>query len=811
MLKKDAKAKNISTQNKKKSKKKSKKIPKTVQQSIPYDSVYPNGIISLEPGIFSKSYKLEDANFKTEDEERQESLFLSYESILNSIDATMTAEVTIFNRNIDSDTIKNNILLKPQKDDLNVYREEYNDVLLSKMAEGKNNLVKEKYFTVSVEAENIDIASTIFKRLDTEISQKVERINTKQTPPLSTEDRLNILYDIYNPHSELPFKKKIESIMNFGKLDLAKLNRAGLTTKDLIGPDSMQFNKNYFIIGDTYGRSVFLDNLPTFLNTDILNDLSDLSCNMLSSVIYRPMQPDKAIKLIRNQTTNINENIIEAQKSAAKGNYSSDLIPSELKRAKEEADTLLNDVMTRNQKIFKTSIVITLFADTLEDLNQKTESLKSIAVGHLCQIKVLDLQQEYGFDTCLPLGRLHIGIDRVLTTESASVFIPFSVQELSQKNGIYYGQNALSKNLIMYDRSSSSNYNGLIFGKPGSGKSFIAKEEMLSVLLGTNDDVYVIDPEGEYTPIAELTGGQVLKIAIGTETYLNPLDMDIQYANKGENPVAMKCDFLVSICETIAGGKYGLTPIDISIIQRCGRELYKPYMEHMRQLASQGSKITCDKEAMPTLVNFYRLLLAQPEAEAQRLAMALEIYCTGNYDIFAHKTNVNVNSRMVVYNIKDIGSGMKELGLQICLNDVWNKIIDNRKLNKRTWFYIDEFYLLTQTESSARFLQQIYKRARKWNGVPTGITQNVEDLLTSPEARGIINNCNFILMLNQSPIDRNELASMFSLSPSLTDYITDKPAGTGLLYNGKTTVPFINEFPADTKLYKIMSTKPKED
>lgn len=793
--------------------KKSNKVRKSVQRSIPYETVFPNGIIMCGQGVYSKSYKLEDANFQTADQSIQENMYLDYEGLLNSINVNATMQVTVFNRSISPEAIRNQVLLKPKSDQLNHYRDIYNGILLDKISEGRNNLKKEKYLTISVKAANIEEAASTFVRIDGEVNSKISRINKVDTPPLSIEERLAVLYDIYNETPDFPFSKKIEPLMKNDKLDLKVLNSSGLTTKDLIAPESMYFQSNYFMVGEMYARAMYMDNLPTFMNANVLTDLTDLPCNMLTSVNYIPIPGDVAAKMVKNQFTNIKANITEAQKRAARGGYSGDLLPSELVRAKEEAENLLNDMQSRNQKLFKTSVVLVIFAKSKEELEQLTESVKSIGTTYLAQIKTLAFQQEAGFHSALPFADNDIKIDRVLNTEASAVFMPFSVKELSQNSGIYYGQNAVSKNIIMYDRLSADNYNGLIFGKPGSGKSFIAKSEMISVLLGTQDDLYIIDPEGEYTPLANAFGGQVIKIALGSDTHINPLDMDVQYAGEAEDPVAMKCDFLVSICEAIVGHG-NLSPVMVNLIHRCGRRIYKPYYEHMREVVKHkdvnGRRVTCDRQAMPTLVDFYQELVAQPDPNAQLLASALEMYCIGNYDLFAKQTNVDTEKRLVIYDIKDVAAGTKELALAIALNDIWNRIIDNKKRGKKTWFYIDEFYLLLQTKSSAQFLMQIYKRARKWGGIPTGITQNVEDLLTNDDARTILNNCNFLLMMNQSQIDRAELADIFSISENLQDYITDKPAGTGLLYTGSTIIPFQNSFPKDNDLYKIMSTKVTE-
>lgn len=784
------------------------KIPKTVQQSIPYESVYPNGIIEVKPGYFSKSYFFGDVNFRTEDEEKQESMFIDYGVLLNKFPHNITSQITIFNRSTDINEVKNDILLKPQKDNFYDLRDEMNGILLSKMSEGRNNLKKERYLTVTVKAEDIEAAMLVFNNLDIEIPDAIKAINKTGARPLSIQERLNILYEVYNMNSPLPFDKKTKGFMDSGEFDLKKLNRGGLTSKDLIGCECINVARDYIRLGDVYARSILLDNLPTFLNTNVLTDLTDIPCNMVTSVIYRTWPQKKSIKLIKNQVTNINAEVIKSEKNATKGGYNPDLISPELKRSREEAEALLSDITSRNQKVFFVTVVMTIFADTLEDLNQKTELLQSKATDFMCQAKRLTGNQMAGFNSSLPLGTLYLDIDRVLTTESASVFIPFSMQELMDSHGNYYGLNALSKNMVLYNRGESKLPNGLILGQSGSGKSFIAKLEMLSTFLGSNDDIIIVDPESEYSALARQLGGQVIKITNGTNTHINPLDMDINYADESD-PIAMKCDFLTAICETIVGKTIGLTPYDINIIHKVGRKIYEPYLQHMNSIKNSG--VTCDRSMAPTLIDFYDELTKQPEPEARQLSMSMELYCVGNYDVFAHRTNINVDSRFLVYDIKDIGTGNKELGMQICLNDIWNRIIENRKNGKRTWIYLDEFYLLTKTERSASLLQEYYKRSRKWNGVITGITQDVEDLLITPEAKGIFTNSGFILMMNQSPIGRGELANLYQISSSLLGFITDKPPGTGLLYNGSSIIPFENKFPQDTKIYKVLSTKPTDD
>lgn len=398
-----------------------KKIPRTVQQTIPYEAVYPNGIFKIGSKKYCKSYRLEDTNFSIADQQTQENMFLDYEGLLNSIDVNMMAQVTVHNRSINMEIVKNKMLMKPKSDGRNEFREELNTILMDKMNEGRNNLKKEKYFTITVETTSIETAAQIFKRIDSEVSDKVGRITKKGTAPMTLEERLAVLYDIYNENTEFPFEKKIEHLMSRDMIDLASLNAAGLSTKDLIGPESFSFKQNYFTMGDLYGRAMFLDNLPTFMNANILTELSDLPCNMLTSVIYRPIPADEAAKMVKHQITNINENIIRQQKKAARGNYSADIMPSELQRASEEAKALRVDMQSRNQKLFKVSVVIVLFATSKEELEQNTEALKAIGLSNIAQVKNLNFQQEAGLKSALPLCNLDVALDRVLNTEVVAV------------------------------------------------------------------------------------------------------------------------------------------------------------------------------------------------------------------------------------------------------------------------------------------------------------------------------------------------------------------------------------------------------
>lgn len=786
------------------------KINTTVQKTIPYRNVYLNGIIEVEEGLFTKSYYIGDVNFKIAPTQDQENIFSLYGDLLNQFDSECSISVTIYNRNLNESKFNRDTLIPYESDGLNEYRDEFNNMLISKVAEGKNNLVHEKYFNVAIPSDNIETAVKEFSRIDSLVSRAIKAINKQETKPLSTQERLNILYSIYNLDSEVPFME--ERYINGRKVksfDLKDLQAQGLTSKDAIAPSSFEFKSNYFKVGGTYARSLYIAGYPSFVNTDFIPDLSDTPCNMLITMHYKSMRQDQAIKLIRNQSTNIGSNVVAAQKNASRGGYSTDLISPDLQKAQEEARKLMDDVTTRNQKLFFLTFSLTHFAKSKDELNKDTKVLQDTAQRKLITLKPLVYQQEPGFNSSLPLGLNQLKISRLNTTESASVFMPFSVQEWTEKKGFYYGVNAISRNMILYNRKKGANFNGMILGVPGAGKSFSAKTSIIQAILNTQDDVYVIDPEREYIKLADAFSpvSNVVKIAAGSNVYVNPLDLDIDSGEDNTDPITIKSDFICSLCEIVAGGSYGLSPTQESIIDRCVRAVYQPYLEVMRERQAKNPNDTIDKSICPTLDDLYELLIVQVEPEAEQLALALERYIKGSLNIFAHRTNIETSGRFIIFDIKDIGSGMMEFGLQVALDAIWNQMVANKKKGKYTWIFIDEMHILCQRDSSAKYLQSIYKRARKWGGIPTGITQNVEDVLQSKYVRSVINTSNFVLMLSQAPMDRDELAAMFNMSDEEKAYITNADPGHGLIFNSKALIPFEDSFPQDTKLYEIMTTR----
>lgn len=782
-------------------------LPKTAQDTIPYRNVYSNDIIESAPNYYTKMYQIEDINFRVASEESQLSIFKGFREFVDSFDSKLRVQIIINNRNMDEQTFLESIRCHMEKDDLNDLREELNQVLEDKMHEGRNNLTSDKYIVVGGEYPSIKEATVDFARLDNEIIRRFTSIsegrNDDAIRVVSIKDRLKILHDILNNGKE----------NELTEVDFNTLREQHLSTKDAISPAGFRFTGKNFRMGDKWACCLYIKNYPSTLSTNFMSDLGSLPFNFTASFTLEPIEMDVAVKTIQSQMTAIRGDVIKAEKKAYQNMYSPDLISTDLKDAREQSETLMAQLRASEQKLYKFNMTIMILADSKDELTANVKSVTSLGNKYSIVFNNLMYQQEAGFRCALPLARNDVKVRRIMTSDSVSLFLPFTTKELMQKNGFYYGLNAVSNNMIVINRLNSKNYNGLILGQSGSGKSFCAKREMLSAYLSTTDHIYVIDPDSEYAHLAKILGGSVVKLAPGTKVYINPFDMDIHYGDSdtqaNANPVTLKSDYICMLCETAVGRRYELSNVERSIIDRVVIQLYEPYIRHMMNDIMDKS-ITCDTAASPTMDMFYDALMNQPEPEAQNLGLNMEIYCVGSSDLFSRRTNVDINNRFTVFDIKDIGNGMKEIGLQVCLNHIWNKMIENQRLGLRTRLYIDEFHVLTKTRSSIAYLQQIWKRARKWNGIPTGITQNVSDLLTSQEAVTIISNTEFIIMLGQSPADRIALQDMYHISDAQLTYITNSPPGQGLIYDGQTIVPFIDKFPQETKLYKLMSSKPEE-
>ena len=772
-------------------------LPKTVQDSIPYTHIFDGGIIETRKGHFTKSYPIQDVNFQIAREEQQLEIFSKFMTFLNSFSKDVRWQITLYNRLIDKKDVLKKIRMLPMQDGLDIYRQEMNSNYVTQAAEGKSTIEQSKILTVSVSDNNFTNAKKKLSEVETNVNMFLGDIVNQEIVPYTTVERLKLLHSIYNQEEDSEPFYGGEDLF-----DLDQLAKQGLTTKDVVGPSGFNFkDPKVFQVGETYAQSLFVSTIPSFMTSDFLSAITNVNANMLVSIYYEPTDSAEALKAVRSQLATIEAQVAKHESKMSDDGYSTSFLPPELKKAYEHAQALMDDLLSNDQKVFFLTITITVFGNTKDEVLETAKTVTTIAGGKGATIKPLKNQMEFGLNNSLPLCINELFTERQYTSENASVFIPFTSQELQQRNAIFYGLNSVTGHMILYDRMSGENYNGLIFGKSGTGKSFTAKLEMVSVLLNRSDvQVFVIDPQGEYYPLAQHLRGKVLDISPSTNTYVNPLDLNINMDD--DDPVAAKSDFIISLIESMARRNVELSGSAITVIDRCARKIYAPYIESLQERG-----ITCDPKIAPTLADLYGELKRQDDYEADQIAKIMEMYVIGSYNTFAHRTNVDIkNERFIVYNISKLSGGMKELGLLVCNNDIMNRMIENSKKNIWTWFYIDEFHILLKKESTTDFLVRIYKMARKWLGVPTGIMQNTNDLLRSESTKDIFNNTSFILMLSTEEMDRNNLQYLLHLSDEQLKEITNKGKGRGLLYNGRIVIPFTNRFPKETKLYALMTT-----
>lgn len=756
-------------------------VPKTVQKTLPYKSVCDGYIFEVDDNRFSKTYRFEDVNYSISKQEEQEGIFLGYCSVLNSFDTNADIQITVHNNRVNKAYFNKMVLLKRKGDNFDHYIDIYNDMLVEKMEQGQNGILRSKYLTVTLQAADLEVARAKFVSIDLELLNAFKKIGSVIVPMTSNE-HVGLLKDIFRSvDEEIPtltvndFKHQAE--------------------RSYCYPDYFEFKKDYFMWNNKYARTMFIKDMPASLKDNMLTEIANTNLDVMVTVNIAPVDSYKALKIVNHQLTSMRANKLQAEKKAIQSGYTSDVINEDLKHSLIEAEELLDDLRSKNQKMFLDNIVIMVTAGSIDELDNNTETIEAVVRKHICSLSTLHFQQEKGLQSVLPLGNCTLKIRRTLTTESTAVLLPFSSKEINHKNGMYYGLNALSNNMILFDRLQLKNPNGFILGSPGSGKSFSAKREMLNVFLATDDDIIIIDPEREYTNLVAALKGETINVSPASTNYINPLDMTKDYSDD-ESPLVMKSDFILSFCECLIG-KQGLSAKEKAIIDRCLTMTYGEYLQDF------------NPEKIPTLMDFYENLKAQPEKESQGLALSFELYIKGNLNVFAHKTNVNTTNRVVSYDIKDLGKQLKTLGMLIVLDYVWNRITENRAKGKRTWIYMDEIYLLFANEYSANFLFELYKRARKWGGVPTGITQNVEDLLKSETARSMLSNTDFVMMLNQATSDRIQLAKILNISENLLTYVTNSDSGQGLICCGGSIIPFRDKFPHN-ELYDLMTTKLEE-
>ena len=758
-------------------------VPKSVQDTIPIRRLWPDGLFQFG-GKFSKTVRFSDINYAIASKEDKTSMFLGYSELLNALDTGSTTKITINNKRLNRRNFEREILIPPQGDHLDGGRSEYNAMLLDKVTDSSNSMVQERYVTVSAHKKTPEEARTFFDRVMNDVTTRLNHLDS-HCEELDAVERLRVLHDFYRVGEESRFH-----------IDLREYMKTGRSFKDIICPDSMEFWKDHFIMGDKYGRAMFLKEYASYIKDSMINELTSLNRTMMLSIDVIPVPTDEAVREMQNRLLGVETNVTNWQRRQNSNNNFSAVVPYDLEQQRKETREMLDDLTTRDQRMMFAVVTLVHLADSKEELDSDTETLQSIARKHLCQLTTLNWQQDAGLVTALPMGLRRIDALRTLTTEALAVLMPFKAQEIRDRGGIYYGQNVISKNLIIADRKQHLNGNGFVLGVSGSGKSFTAKREITALALSTQDDILIIDPESEYRPLVEGLGGEVVEISATSSNHINAMDMEQGYG-EGENPVVLKSEFLLSLCEqSVGAGK--LSAKEKSIIDRCTAQCYHDYVRD-----------GCRGQA-PTLQDFHAELLRQPEAEARDVALALELFTEGSLNTFAKPTNVDMSSRIACYDIRKLGKQLLSMGMLVILDSFLNRITRNRRLGRNTWIYIDEIYLLFQHEYSANFLFTLWKRVRKYGACCTGLTQNVDDLLQSHTARTMLANSEFLVMLNQASTDRLELARLLNISDNQLSYITNVDFGRGLIKCGSAIVPFMDNFPRHTQLYKLMTTKPSD-
>ena len=760
----------------------------SAQDSIPFERMFPDGICRVKDGYYTKTIQFTDINYQLAQQEDKTAIFEEWCSFLNLFDSSISFELTFLNCSTDAKAFARWIRIPFKKDRYNSVRSEYSGMLKEQMERGNNGLTKTKYITFGLYANSMKEAKPKLIHVETDLLNNFKRIGV-QAKLLNGRERLALMHQIFHLDGQEKFI-----------FDWKNLVPTGTSVKDYIAPSAFAFNRNRtFQMGNVHGAMSFLAITASDVSDRMLADFLNMESSQIVTMHIRSLDQNAAIKTVKHKITELDRSKIEEQKKAVRSGYDMDIIPSDLATYGRDAKELLKELQSQNERMFLVTFLIMNTGTTEQELENNVFQANSIAQKHNCNLIRLDFQQEQGLMSSLPLAYNQIEIERGLTTSSTAIFVPFTTQELFQKSegSLYYGLNALSNNLIMVDRKELKNPNGLILGTPGSGKSFAAKREIANCFLATDDDIIISDPESEYSPLVERFDGQVIKISPTSTHYINPMDINMDYSEE-DNPLSLKADFILSLLELIVGGKEGLRPVEKTVIDRCIHLIYQPYFDNPVP------------ENMPLLEDLYKSLLNQPEQEAHHVATALEIYVSGSLNVFNHRTNVDINNRLVCYDIKDLGKQLKKIGMLVVQDQVWGRVTENRSQGKSTRYYIDEMHLLLKEEQTAAYTVEIWKRFRKWGGIPTGLTQNVKDMLESREIENILENSDFILMLNQGPGDRKILAEKLNISPHQLSYVTHSGEGEGLLFFGNVILPFVDRFPANTELYKIMTTKLSE-
>ena len=755
------------------------RIPKKVQDLIPIDCIWKDGIFR-SGGKFSKTYRFTDINYQVASLDDKKRMFFDYSAILNGLDAGASTKITINNHRMNRWDFEESVLMPMHDNAQDVYRQEYNDMLLD-LTVGSNGVMQEKYITISVVKKNIQEARLYFSRIGSELSTRFAALGSRCVE-VGTNERLRILHNFYRPGESDIFQ-----------FDMSNFMRRGHDFRDYICPNYMEKHGDHLKIGDRYARVLYLKDLASFVKDDMIDELTSMNKDMMLSIDIVPIPTDEAVREVENRLLGVETNITNWQRRQNKNNNFSAVIPYDMELQRKEAKEFLDDLTTRDQRMMLAVITMVITADSKEELDNETEALMNIAQNRMCQIAILKYQQMDGLKTVLPIGPRKINAFRTLTTESLAVFMPFKVQEIQDKGGMYYGQNAISNNLILCNKATLLNQSSILLGVPGAGKSFLTKQQITNLLLSTDDEILICDPENEYGALVKALcpDAAIISLEAGGKDKLNAMYMVDGYGES--DPIVVKSQFIMSLIEQI--DKKGVGPQHKSIIDRCVASIYKEAKE---------------VGYMPTLSTLRLKLLEQPEEQAKDIALALELFTTGSLDIFGHGSNVDLEKRVTVFDIRGLGTQLKPTGLLVITDTMLNRVTLNWKRGKRTHVFIDEFHVVFENEFSAAFFNSAWRQFRKRNAYPTAITQNVEYLLDSVQASTMLSNSEFIVMLNQAASDREKLGKLLNISNEQMSFITNADAGCGLIKYGSALVPFVNRFPKNTKLYELMTTRPGE-
>lgn len=759
--------------------------PHSAQDTLPFRQMYPDGLCKLDDSTWSRCIEFADVNYQLAQTDDQTAIFEALCDMYNAHDSSIGMEICLPCHHMNRADFVKRIEIASHQDDFDDLRELYTKMLRRQLEKGNNGLVKPKLLILTVTANDIQNARAKFSRIVLDALNHFKTMGAL-AKALDGREWLELLHGILHPDGE-----------RFS-FQWDWLSPSGLHVKDFIAPSSFRFGMaRRFQMGNKVCAASFLQITAPEMDDRILAELLDTDSDLLLSIHIRSLDQNEAIKTVKRKITDIDSMKIDAQKRAAREGFDMDIIPTDIATYAGEAKNILRDLQSRNERMFLVTFLLVNMADTKRKLENDLTRASSVAQKYNCQLTRLDFQQEQGFVSALPLGVNQIKIQRGLTTSALAIMMPFTTQEIFQNgDALYYGLNATSGNMILADRKQNKTPNGLILGTPGSGKSFSAKRSIVNVFLITRDDIIICDPEAEYFPLVQRLHGQVIKISPTSRHHVNPMDINLNYS-EDDNPLALKSDFILSFCELAAGGRNGLEPVEKTLIDRAVRSVYRPYIADPRP------------ENMPILEDLYDEIKRQPEPEAQRVAAALELYVHGSLNVFNHRTNVDINNRLVCFDIKELGKQLKNLGMLVIQDQVWNRVSQNRDIGKSTWYFVDEFHLLLRGEVGA-WSVEIWKRFRKWGGIPTGITQNVKDLLASAEIENIFENSDFIYLLNQASGDRRILCERLNISSKQAGHISNAPPGEGLIVFGNVILPFKDDFPKDNELYRIMTTRPSE-